>query len=207
MNGSGWRSHLRALRTALITCLGLLSLSTAPAWATAGTVTEFPLPQQGTPFDITAGPDGNLWFADAGGNKIGRLTTAGAITEFRIKTKSSFPVGITAGPDGNLWFTESQGNNIGRITPAGNITEFRLLSSCGKYLTCSPHGITTGLDGNLWFTMENADAIGRISPSGSFGSFGIPTASPVAEGITAGADGNVWFTEERASKIGRVTTS
>jgi virginiamycin B lyase len=30
---------------------------------------------------ITAAPDGNLWFADPGG-RIGRITTAGAITEF-----------------------------------------------------------------------------------------------------------------------------
>ena len=29
------------------------------------------------PNDITAGPDGNLWFTEAGGNRIGRITPAG----------------------------------------------------------------------------------------------------------------------------------
>ena len=43
MNYSGWRSHLTALITAIVACLGLLSLSTAPAWAVAGTITEFPV--------------------------------------------------------------------------------------------------------------------------------------------------------------------
>jgi streptogramin lyase len=65
---------------------------------------------------ITAGPDGNLWFTEYGGNKIGRITTAGSITEFAIPTANSGPTGITAGHDGNLWFTESNGNKIGRIT-------------------------------------------------------------------------------------------
>ena len=76
MNRSGWRSHLTALLTALIAGVGLLSLSTAPAWAAAGTITEFPLPQHGVPNGITTGPDGNVWFTEAFGNKIGRITTS-----------------------------------------------------------------------------------------------------------------------------------
>jgi len=76
MNRSGWQSRLTALLTALIACVGLLSLSTAPAWAVAGTITEFPTPTgSGDPFGIAAGPNGNLWFTESQGNKIGRITT------------------------------------------------------------------------------------------------------------------------------------
>jgi streptogramin lyase len=64
MYHSGWRPRLVALLTAIVACVGLLSLSTAPAWAAAGTVTEFPV-SSGSPVGITAGPDGNLWFADS----------------------------------------------------------------------------------------------------------------------------------------------
>jgi virginiamycin B lyase len=116
MKSSGLRSRLVTLLTAIVVSVGLLGLSTAPVWAAAGTVTEFPIPTKGTPFDITAGPDGNLWFADPGGNKIGRITTGGAITEFPTPTASSFPVGITTGPDGSLWFTEEDVSKIGRIS-------------------------------------------------------------------------------------------
>ncbi len=91
---------------------------------TKGQITEFPLPTHCEsplgcePFGITAGPDGNLWFTESQGNKIGRITPAGVVTgEFLIPTGGSEPEGITAGPDGNLWFTEFNGNNIGRITP------------------------------------------------------------------------------------------
>ena len=35
-----------------------------------------------SPFEITAGPDGNLWFTENVGNRIGRITPAGVVTEF-----------------------------------------------------------------------------------------------------------------------------
>jgi hypothetical protein len=68
--------------------------------------------------EITAGPDGNLWFTESRANKIGRITPSGTIDEFPVPTAKSLPFGITAGPDGNLWFTESKANKIGRITSA-----------------------------------------------------------------------------------------
>jgi virginiamycin B lyase len=38
-----------------------------------GTVAEFPLPTTCGAGDIAAGPDGNLWFTEEGGNRIGRI--------------------------------------------------------------------------------------------------------------------------------------
>jgi virginiamycin B lyase len=91
------------------------------------------------------------------GNKIGRITPQGTITEFLVPTADSNPWLITAGPDGNLWFTESYINHIGRITPQGTITEFAI-----PHPGSVPDGITAGPDGNLWFT-ERESTIGRIT--------------------------------------------
>src|SRR6185295_10119984 len=87
---------------------------------TAGAVTEFSLGL--TPgvavSDITAGPDGNMWFTEFQGNRIGWITTSGVITEFNTcVNEATAPFGITLGADGNLWFTESNVDRIGRITP------------------------------------------------------------------------------------------
>src|SRR4029077_19811400 len=89
----------------------------------AGVITEFPLPDGTFPYDITLGPDGNLWFTAVG--KIVRITPAGAIKQFPLRSDIG-PIGITAGPDGNLWFTEtaSFGTGIARMTLAGVVTEF-----------------------------------------------------------------------------------
>jgi len=49
----------------------------------AGVATEFVIPTPDRrPLGITAGPDGNVWFMELQGNKIGRITPAGVIAEF-----------------------------------------------------------------------------------------------------------------------------
>jgi hypothetical protein len=54
-------------------------------------ITEFPLPAgDGLLSGLTVGPDGNLWFPEhldtAGALVIGRITPAGALTEFPLPT-------------------------------------------------------------------------------------------------------------------------
>ena len=104
------------------------------------------------PFDIIAGPDGNLWFTEYRGSRIARITPAGVVTEFNLPMPGRQPSHITTGPDGNLWFTEGAPGGIGRITPAGVVTEFLGGDTPGFTAERIPSGITTGADGNLWFT-------------------------------------------------------
>jgi len=164
------------------------------------TITEFPTPTRGPqPAWITAGPDGNLWFTESTGNKIGMINPAThAITEFPVPTASAYPFGITAGPDGNLWFAEGGGNKIGVINPATHaIAEF-------SGPTGNPGWMTTGPDGNLWFTEETGDKIGMINPAThAIAEFPVPTASADPMGITAGPDGNLWFAEQKGN-IGEI---
>jgi streptogramin lyase len=195
------------------------------------TFNTFDLPTANSaPATIVTGPDGNLWFTEANGDKIGRITTAGVVTEFAVPTAASGPTGIAVGPEGNLWFTEANAAQIGRITTAGVVTEFHLPTAGYK-----PVSITAGPNGALWFTEVNANnaatdlpssqppvflpthqqvfggKIGRISTAGAVTEFAIPTgADPngTPNGITTGPDGNLWFTERNASDnpaIGRLT--
>jgi virginiamycin B lyase len=94
---------------------------------TDGEISEFALPNpDAQPWGITTGPDGALWFTESAcvrqpgprciiGNKIGRITTAGLVTEFAVPTDGSGPHSITTGPDGALWFTEYYGSRVGRL--------------------------------------------------------------------------------------------
>ncbi len=99
-------------------------------------------------YGITAGPDGNLWFAaDYGNYTIGVINpTTFATSGFSL---SAFgPYGVTAGPDGNVWFAEPKpAGQIGQINPTTDaITEYPV-----PYSGSAPYAITTGPDGNLWF--------------------------------------------------------
>jgi streptogramin lyase len=106
---------------------------------------------------MKSGPECNLWFTESAGNKIGRITTTGAATEFSVPSGNT-AYWITVGPDGNLWFTEYGGNAIGRMTVAGAMVEFPVPTSGS-----APLGITLGRDGNLWFTEINGSKIGRLN--------------------------------------------
>jgi streptogramin lyase len=166
-----------------------------------GTISQFAIPSAASePTALAAGPDGNLWFTEYKGEKIGHITPSGTIAEFAIPTERARPEGIAAGPEGNLWFTERKGNKIGIITPTGTITEFAIPTAESE-----PEAITLGPDGNLWFTEYKANAIGRITPAGSITQFPLPTAESGPLGIAPGPDGNVWFTEYKANQIGRIT--
>jgi virginiamycin B lyase len=123
-----------------------------------------------------------LWFTESAANNIGRITTAGAITEYPIPTPNSAASSIATGPDGALWFTEGGANQIGRITTAGAITEY---AGAG-----GPAGIAAGPDGALWFT--TITNIGRITTSGVITEY--PTPNMFGNfPITAGSDGALWF--------------
>jgi hypothetical protein len=137
------------------------------AWAQV--VTEFGsgITTGAGPLSIVAGPDGNLWFTELTGNRIGRITTLGVVTEFSagITAGAKF-AGVASGPDGNLWFTDAAGGSIDRVTTLGVVTEFNAGVGIDPWLAAA---ITTGPDGNLWFTEYVGKRIGRIT-TGTSGS-------------------------------------
>jgi streptogramin lyase len=158
------------------------------------------------PWSITSGPDGNLWFTERAGNRIGRISPAGTLFESSsLLTASSAPYDITTGPDGNLWFAEYSAGKIGRITPAGNL----LPELTPPTSSSGPVGIVTGPDGNIWFTEYNVGQIARYNPTTTmFTETAVPSgASSAPWGIVAGPDGNLWFAESRTGKIGKITTA
>jgi streptogramin lyase len=185
-----------------VNTIAMLIVLAGVAHAEEQRIVEYPVPDKGSvPKGIAAGPDGNLWFTEEQGNRIGRITPSGEFLEFPIPTLNSGPQAITAGPDGALWFTEATAGKIGRITTSGSVIEFPLASSAAE-----PVGIAPGPDGNLWFTERSfGGAIGRISPSGDITDFPLGSEPRRPSGIAAGPDGNLWFNEEQGSRVGEIT--
>jgi uncharacterized repeat protein (TIGR01451 family) len=100
---------------------------------TSGTIQEFPVPTDSYLFGITAGQDGNLWFAESSvgpgkpdaKDQVGRITPEGMVTEYSTGiTPGSGPNGITTGPGGTLWLTESSAahSQVARLTPDPTLT-------------------------------------------------------------------------------------
>jgi streptogramin lyase len=92
-----------------------------------GELAEFDLPREGGhPIRLAAGPDGNVWFTEAFGQRVARIAPSGQIQGFPL-SPSSRPYDIAAGFDGALWFTEEKGDFpvLARITTAGAIPNSR----------------------------------------------------------------------------------
>jgi pseudomonalisin len=171
------------------------------------------------PLQLATGPDGAVWFTAvplaAGGDRIGRVTTAGEVTEFSIPgcndSSQCFLQGIAGAPDGAVWFTDvsTQNKSIDRITTAGAVTRFALPDADrGNFLP----SMTLGQDGALWVLEYGfAPKVGRITTSGAITEFQLaaddqpPPYFSVEPSITAGPDGALWYTETGTNRIGRVT--
>lgn len=124
--GAHWLRWLGAGGSVLL--LSLLTLvGVTPALALAGQVSEFLIPAfKGNRVSVnrmTLGSDGNVWFTantfvgrgTISNGFIGRVTTAGVITEFGTPTAVSDPQDIALGSDGNIWFNEDSAHAVGRI--------------------------------------------------------------------------------------------
>ncbi|HZP64873.1 MAG TPA: hypothetical protein VFB32_01070, partial [Rudaea sp.] len=222
--GGIWRVSMRIAVGALLVAVS--------ATAAASDITEFSLPEFSQAGRIVAGPDGNLWFVEAGpntGGGIARITPAGAITQFPLTTGRFAGPGIVVGPDHNLWFAETGGGGAGgaiaRMTTSGTLTEFPLPAIEGNVV--QPGDLANGSDGAVWFTaaVQSYDfntfqydcrqTIGRITLAGAITltSYFGPTLNGgvCASSLAKGADGNLWFAVDEnssiANDIARITTA
>ncbi len=135
----------------------------------------------GTPFapplnGIVEAPDGNVYVAEAGANRIDRLnattwqgvqtgglpvTCTGAscvYTPLTMPNPSAVPMHLITAPDGNVWFTDTTGYigviRLSTCATACQVSEYKVGGS--------PWGITVGPDGNVWFTDSSSNKIGKV---------------------------------------------
>jgi streptogramin lyase len=151
----------------------------------SGIIDEFPLATPSTPYALTLGPDGNIWFT-TGSNRLGRVTPSGTVSEF-VVDELRFGTAITTGPDGALW--SLSGGQVVRTTTAVMAQSFEV----GR----QGFGITTGADGALWFTQRDGDYdIGRLTTDGRLSTFNDPNSDLHPLRIVRGPEDNLWFTDE-----------
>ena len=80
-----------------------------------GSMKEFRLPAGARPYGLVSAPDGNVWFADRGTNRIGQVTPAGRVFDFPIASPNAQPTAILALGLGSFAFTEFVANRVGTL--------------------------------------------------------------------------------------------
>lgn len=154
-----------------------------------GAVSTYEIPTANSqPRGITTGADGNLWFVEFASNQIGKVTTTGAFTEYRVPAAS----GADWLVDGKIWFI-GNGNSFGTITPGGHAAQVAMPDV--------PGGLLRGGDGRIWFTLQSLNQIGSMTNAGQqLQTYPIPTPDSNPIGLAFGSDGNIYFSEPFAAR-------
>ena len=156
---------------------------------------------------LAAGADGNIWFGNGDQGAVGRITPAGAITQFDGEPTDGEPhiFPPAPGPDGSVYFGVGEGGpGVGRVDPGGSSVSVFTAGLSPEVIEIGP--LTVGAGGDVWFGIERKGrggttaspdggvAVGRLTPAGSITEFSSclrPAEMP--HDFIAGPDGNVWF--------------
>jgi streptogramin lyase len=143
------------------------------------------------------GPDGAIWFTESGAARIGRLTTNGKLTEYKLPSGEAYDIAI--GPDRALWFTEPAANKIGRVDLKGHLREYALPTAGAQ-----PAGITGGPGDTVWFTEPGLRRLASIrTGSGKIKELALGRSMRGPKWITTGNDNRIYFS--RVGGLSRVT--
>ena len=159
-------------------------------------VLEYVTPtEESSPADLAFDAQGNLWFTELNGNRIGKLVlsqakslTSQGITEYNLPHPHSKPHYLTVAKNGMIWFTEGA-NRIGKLDPkTGKIEEFDIPTPHSE-----PYEIAEGPDGGIWFLEFQTNKIGHLEPvSGRITEYPIGPGHPRSLGIT---NNQIWYTQ------------
>lgn len=155
-------------------------------------------------WNITKGPDGNMWVLATGYSEMIKVAPDGTMTQYTLPSgPGDQTMGLCVGADGNLWFAESNNNAIAKMTTSGVVTEYTLPQAAGY---AAPNTVTRGSDGNVWFYDPANSVIGSITPAGTITEYPVPSGTSILA-MTSGPDGNLWMVDNLNNAILKVSTS
>lgn len=183
----------RRTASSLVAAAAALLLAAPAAQAT---ITDYPVPTPDAGLEkIVAGKDGNLWFTEEQGAKVGRITPNGQIDEWPVPVDSEFgPTEITVGQNGLIWFLTSAGGVVGIIDPSsapGPVTATQAFPGFlrGDRIAAAP-------DGTIWISDSVGEGIHRVvsTPGGyQFQADSDEAPDCSFDGVIApGPDGRMW---------------
>ncbi|MGH2829513.1 MAG: hypothetical protein ACRDJM_03410 [Actinomycetota bacterium] len=136
----------------------------------------------GNPFGIAAAPDGNVYVADAGSNRIRKIARDGTVTTFAgtgaegykdgpaAQAQFRFPRGVALGPDGSVFVADTFNHVIRVISPTGVVSTLvgtpgrkGLKNAPGtKAMLYAPVAIAVAADGRTLYVTEFENHIVRV---------------------------------------------
>lgn len=121
---------------------------------------------KGSPRNLIASAQGELWFTMPAADSIGKLTVTDGAVSAAATSVDYFDLAAGKTPydlvlfNGFLYFTALGSNEIGRLDPTnGNVVYYAIPTAASE-----PTGITAG-GGYVWFVERKGDNLGRLDPT------------------------------------------
>ncbi len=161
-----------------------------------GEMQDFPVPNIGTAgiHSAVPAPDGSVWLAEQGSNKVGRWDPdTEQITEYQDIGKGSKHT-IRIDRSGNVWST---GSPLSKFDPeTKKFTRFEEVKDS--------YDVRQDANGDIWFTRLFGSKIGKIDmKTMKVTQWDSPTPGGGPRRMEIAPDGMIWFDEFYAGKIAR----
>ena len=167
-----------------------------------GEVTE--IQTEPRPYGMQVGPDGTIWIAYNGTNKIGALDPETMqVRYYEVPNEASRirRLGLTS--DGMVWYGNSTQGRIGRLDPeTGDIREWSSPSGSDSH----PYAFAV-VDDKIWYNESGMrpDALVRFDPATEqFQSWEIPSGYGIVRNMWVTRDGNLLIHQSSSNRVGLV---
>jgi virginiamycin B lyase len=169
---------------------------------TTGETSE--VPTEPNPYGIQMAPDGTLWVAFNGTNKIGSVNPDSlAIRYYEIPNAATRIRRLGLTRDGMVWYGNFTGGTLGRLDPkTGQTKEWASPSGPGS----QPYALAV-IDDIIWYN-ESAmrpDALVRFDPkTEKFQSWAIPSGIGIVRNMGVTRSGNLIIHQSSSNRVGLV---
>jgi virginiamycin B lyase len=156
------------------------------------------------PYGIQVGPDGTVWVAYNGTNKIGALDPDSMVVKYYdVPDRRTRVRRLGLDSAGKVWFVNSTMGKIGRLDPAtGDIKQWDSPSGASSH----PYALAV-IDDVIWYNESGMrpDALVRFNPrTETFQSWAIPSGVGIVRNVWPTADGNLLIHQSSSNRVGMV---
>lgn len=163
------------------------------------TMKEFPT--RDGPYGLAMDKQGNVWFCQASGQRVGRIDAAsGQVSEIDLG-RGSMPRRIAAAPDNTLWVVRYGDGKLSHIDAASATVLRDYAMPAGP--SGNPYAVTVDGAGKVWANEIATDTVALFDPATEkFRVFALPTKNEGIRKMIVDAKGRLWYMGSHSGKLG-----